>query len=463
MKKLLLLALLALWPAHAGAQSVVACNSSLSQTAVLSSFADNVPGGVTPRNLRDSVCSTVSGTALIGPAFPGLSTTFNAGGQNFSGLIKTLSAAGTSVAGTANEWTWGIQSNIIPSSSLANYEKAALYVNSATSDPSTGLIFRDAVGLIANGTSLVSNGRIFGANVTVSNILGAPSLLTGMEIDVAENNMAQPVGATTNSSAGLSIVPVGSFNVTTGLIVQGLGGGPKFQDAIVVDTGAVAGTALSIGKAYGSGSTSLFTITTSGQVLYYNAPLVGLTAVRQGQIAANTTFGLIAFGKGGTCDFSIYNGAQTQVACVPTNTTTLGINTSSGLGMFNVASANTGGTPSGPTTWTSAFTIVGPNVGTSNGAALAFGYSLNENAGMILALQPSVAWENMWFQANQYRFMVSGASSGTPSVLIGAGLAVGSTTDPGSGKISVNGSSGVSCSGTPTSSFASVGGIVTHC
>ena len=49
------------------------------------------------------------------------------------------------------------------------------------------------------------------------------------------------------------------------------------------------------------------------------------------------------------------------------------------------------------------------------------------------------------------------------------GFSVGTSTDPGIGTISANvkftaaGVVGVTCSGAPTASFASTGGIVTHC
>lgn len=314
------------------------CNSQVSRAQSTQTFSNYVKGLPTAGAIVGSEPTVVlqSGISHQTPfAFPGLSNSFNGGGQNFSGLISTLVAPGTGTPGTANQWTWGVQASINQSNSLASYEKAALYVNSATSDASTNTILRDAVGLISNATSLVSLGRVFGANVTVSNIAGKPSLLTGLEVDVAENNAVQPTGATTNSSAGISVVPVGAFNVTTGVIIQSPSS-IKFQDGLVIDANAIAGNAIGISSGYGSGQTDLFTVNSAGQVIFYNTPLAALNN-GSGQMAGNFTFGLIAYGKGGTCDYSIFNSSQNQVACVPSGTQNLQVSGTVSAASFTVA------------------------------------------------------------------------------------------------------------------------------
>lgn len=84
----------------------IACTSTLSQTGVLLSFADNTTGAITPRNLRDYVCSITAGSVLFGAAnttsltVTGGSSLFTLTTSGSANLNNTLTVSGASVLGS---------------------------------------------------------------------------------------------------------------------------------------------------------------------------------------------------------------------------------------------------------------------------------------------------------------------------------------------------------------------------
>lgn len=93
-----LLALLLLLGSSGVANAQTTCTSTLNETAVLSSFADNSTQGITARNLRDYVCSAVAGSVLSSVVN---ATTLNVtGNATVSGntSLANLIAANTSLS-----------------------------------------------------------------------------------------------------------------------------------------------------------------------------------------------------------------------------------------------------------------------------------------------------------------------------------------------------------------------------
>lgn len=208
MKKLLLLLCLLLLPTLAkGQSSTTTCNAGLTQTTVLSSFADNVPGGITPRNLRDYVCSAsttivpsivrpkllanvtyfVSTTGLdsnngltAGTAFKTIQHAINvAEGFDFNNFAITISiGAGTfteadvvtgltgggtlnfSGAGATTIWTASTDSTL-----TANFSGNTQIGVGNLTIANTDAIANGSLNCIGLSTISINNGLVFGATV----------------------------------------------------------------------------------------------------------------------------------------------------------------------------------------------------------------------------------------------------------------------------------------------------------
>jgi hypothetical protein len=101
-----------------------------------------------------------------------------------------------------------------------------------------------------------------------------------------------------------------------------------------------------------------------------------------------------------------------------------------------------------------------------------YGYNAGWQLGGIWIIDNSEVWASGHQGTQQQWFTTPNGSTTIAQAMqlnASGGLYVGGVTDPTIGKVgALNGfmsgtTAGVSCSGTPTSSFVSVGGIVTHC
>jgi len=133
-----------------------------------------------------------------------------------------MTAVGTGANGSANEFGFVLQ-NTIPEStpaSAASYEKAGLLVQTYTADPSGGGIDRDAVGADLRGFIAATNatGRAWGINAWAGIVTGGDGLLTGIEIDIdSQAAKNQTAVNQANSKYGMTIVPIGTGDVTAGI------------------------------------------------------------------------------------------------------------------------------------------------------------------------------------------------------------------------------------------------------
>lgn len=265
------------------------------------------------------------------PGLPGLTDSFQFGGQgvNGSGLVSTLSAAGSGSAGSANQSGWGLSTTMASTSSAANYQKNGFAAFSTCSDPSQytpSQITRDCVGLYSGATATVDNDRVWSFNTALNND-GHPTLMTGWECDLTNTYQNEHTGSTTDSSVCAIGVPQGTFDITTGFLLanNGVGFG-KFFDGYVMAGGATGGRAFLVSNAYGSGEADFFSVGNDGLVTANDSIIVGTASFQalssgQGNFTGNSTYGAALYGKGGTADVALFNKNQSLAAYVPTGTT----------------------------------------------------------------------------------------------------------------------------------------------
>jgi len=184
-------------------------------------------------------------------------------------IANDLTAAGSGVAGSANQFALNVQVQI-PSatSSGASYQKSAAIFGCQTADPSSATT-RDCVGADARGfiTNNNATGRAWGG-VDLAQINSGGTgdgLLVGREIDVANNGTDQASINTTTSKYGLQIVPqVG--NITAGIFLTNSGSG-AYHHGIYADPAVFASTStanfLTLNGKYTLDKNGLITQTTS--------------------------------------------------------------------------------------------------------------------------------------------------------------------------------------------------------
>jgi hypothetical protein len=157
-------------------------------------------------------------------------------------IANDLTAVGTGVAGSANQFALNVQVQI-PSatSSGANYQKSAAIFGCQTADPSSATT-RDCVG--ADSRAFITNtnatGRVWGG-VDLAQINSGGTgdgILIGREIDIVNNGTDQANVNTTTSKYGMIIVPqVG--NITSGLFLTNSGSG-AYHHGIYMDPSVLA-------------------------------------------------------------------------------------------------------------------------------------------------------------------------------------------------------------------------------
>lgn len=138
-------------------------------------------------------------------------------------LGNDLIAAGSGVGGSANENSVALQLTVPTTGATADYEKAGLLVQTATSDRSTSHNF-DLTGADIRGFINASNslGRAWGITAWAGINSGGvgDGLLTGIEIDVDNNGTDQSAINTTTTKIGLGIFSIGSTASTCAIFVD---------------------------------------------------------------------------------------------------------------------------------------------------------------------------------------------------------------------------------------------------
>lgn len=118
-------------------------------------------------------------------------------------------------------------------------------------------------------------------------------------------------------------------------------------------------------------------------------------------------------------------------------------------------------------------TIGGGAAPTTAGPALSLFYDTGADRGSIYSLNNGVAWKTLYLSANNFLMVSQGSTAGLQQNTIGQvgvlkspafALDVAGDVNINTGQVyRVNSTAGVACNGSPTASFASIGGIVTHC
>lgn len=248
-----------------------ACTPTLTQAQVLGSFADNNVQGITPRNLRDYVCSSPSSIFTQGPTPPVTaskigadwvwgSTTDQAALINEGSIWVNNVWVGLGVARSFNS------SNATPAQGAGTGPSAGLFINGVQNGTNA-----DVAAIIGDANAKVSgtgtNGGVFGANFIARSNGGSLTnvKLVGTEIDV-EPATTDTVAST---SAGL-VINAFSKTIPVGIQIGGVAGG-AWTNAIITPGFGVNGT----GAITGTGALTVNT-TASG------APQIGLIDSVQG-------------------------------------------------------------------------------------------------------------------------------------------------------------------------------------
>lgn len=410
---------------------VLISSSALSQqqSETFSNYFQNLPSATLPLAgtepmlvLQGGVSKQVPSNTLLSilsdPLFNTTSVDGSTWTSGFSKIGQQQSAAGTAVAGSANQQALVVQAYVPVTAAAADYEKVAIISYCATVDPSTGGVTRDCVGGDFRGYALPGNttARVWGTNPQAQIQSGADGLAQAEELDVLNNGTDQSAVDTTTSKYGLTIVPLPGSNPSTAAIYIE-GGSPlqTWHNGIFAHTQAVSGNFIALD--------SLFTVDNKGNLAAGNTTVnaTGVALAIQGTNSGGEVKSLVSnfsAGVGSVAD-SVY------ASNVANGTLLVGVNN------------------------------VGP-VGVIQG-----GSALGEMQFITTGSTPFVFAPNNSIQ-------ITIAASG--------GLSVGTSSDPGAGNVYVAGSvsatsykisgvSGVSCvAGTvSTATLAISNGIVTHC
>lgn len=99
----------------------------------------------------------------------------------------------------------------------------------------------------------------------------------------------------------------------------------------------------------------------------------------------------------------LHLGTNDVVRMAITSAGAVGIGTTAPKGLLGVASSNAGD-GAGVTAWGNGYSVFGPNVGSTTGAALGMGYDTTNDRANILALAPNVAWKPLHLFAGGINF-----------------------------------------------------------
>ena len=141
-----------------------------------------------------------------------------------------------------------------------------------------------------------------------------------------------------------------------------------------------------------TGSTSL---NAAGNLLASGNLILNHGANRYVRIGSSTNYSYNLQTTGD--DFQIIEAGTTPRLTIKYPSGSVGIGTSSPTGLLSVASTSSAGTTI--SSWTSAHSVFGPNVGSTTGAALGLGYNTTTDTAEIVSIAPNVAWKNMLLAA----------------------------------------------------------------
>jgi hypothetical protein len=274
----------------------------------------------------------------------------------------------------------------------------------------------------SNGTSVVINPvtKIWAANFSTDVEAGGAQNSAGIEMDVT-NNSAPVSLSDPYAQWGYDVTGGGTYGGTVGYIARG-----KFLSAFTAQTGTFAGFSASPQTAYIASMQYGFRASGNiGSADFFAASTSGAAAFEAVDGSGNTTF-------------QVLHNSGNVVA--------------SGIGNFGGGIVSTTGDFTGeisaPIYSNGVVGVYGNLSGvlpTSGDGAIGWNYSSGSAEVDFINLSSSPGNSFGFYQGSSLISSISPAG-----LLTASGFRAGAST-------------GVSCSGSPTSSFASVGGIVTHC
>lgn len=129
-------------------------------------------------------------------------------------------------------------------------------------------------------------------------------------------------------------------------------------------------------------------------------------------------------GVAGAQQFILFSGGAYRA--VMTLGGNFGIATSSPPGALSVASASIGtSVGTGTSAWSNKYSIFGPNVGSTTGAAIGLGYDNTGDAGVLISIAPNTAWKPMNYLALSHNFYVNGGTTSAVSITSTGNLQAG--------------------------------------
>lgn len=163
---------------------------------------------------------------------------------------RVQSAAGTNIAGSADQFAQAFFTNIPVTNSAASYEKSAMYVGANCQDPSVfGSIDRGCVAFVAQASADPANtqAELFGGNIIVTYNSG--SVGSGVVTEFDSNNStgvaAGEVGTST-AKTGITAVAQGNARSTVGMEVLASSGTAIWTDGVAVPFNAITRNAFSV-------------------------------------------------------------------------------------------------------------------------------------------------------------------------------------------------------------------------
>ena len=245
-------------------------------------------------------------------------------------------------------------------------------------------------------------------NTNSAGILIAPASANG-RIDL--------VGETRIKNASLQVNENLLVDGTTNLIGSLTGAAATLSGTL---TGAAATLSGSFTLSAATGTTSLNAGQTTGTIVIGGTAATGLITLGQSTAAQtlNIASGATATATTKTVNIGIsgLSGSTTNInigSAVSGSTSTVAVN-----GKLAIAGAATGrltvvsttSTASSIAAWSAAYSVFGPNAGSTSGAALALGYNTTSDRAEIVSVAPGVAWKGMDILSTGVKFISNGGS-----------------------------------------------------
>ena len=193
-----------------------------------------------------------------------------------------------------------------------------------------------------------------------------------------------------------------------------------------------------------NGGTGVTTKTGTGSVVLSTSPalvtpalgtptaLVGTnitgtaTAFTASNVTTNANLTGVVTSVGNATSFASSPTFTGTVSVAALNTTgKLGVGTATPTGIFSAVSTTSTGTST--SAWSDAYSVFGPNAGSTTGAAIGLGYNTTDDRSEVLSLAPDTAWKPMNFYTAGVQFT---ARAGTESMRV-------TTYDTGVGVVSM--------------------------